>query len=154
MARAPTTPTAAQLRNRVSAARQRERKRQARSKACLCGKALVFEDGAIREHGLWLYRDTPDAKALTETARRLAVAWPPDKCPLCGRPMLAWVIDQALGLEPERVLVVVGYQADEVQSAVAKLCSDPRIRGVVQEPQLGTGHALQCCLPELGRSLL
>jgi PAS domain S-box-containing protein len=34
--------------------------------------------------------------------------------PLCGRPLIAWVLDQALALEPRRVLVVVGYRADEV----------------------------------------
>jgi bifunctional UDP-N-acetylglucosamine pyrophosphorylase / glucosamine-1-phosphate N-acetyltransferase len=70
--------------------------------------------------------------------------------PLCGRPMLAWVLDQALALEPKRILVVVGHAADEVREAIAKLGLGGRVQSVLQEPQRGTGHALQCCLPSLG----
>lgn len=69
---------------------------------------------------------------------------------LCGRPMLGWVLDQALALDPERILVVVGHGADEVQKSVAEMGLGARVRFVRQEPQLGTGHALQICLPELG----
>ena len=63
--------------------------------------------------------------------------------PLCGRPMLAWVVDQALGLDPERVVVVAGHGADEVERALAEHGFAERVEVVVQEPQLGTGHALQ-----------
>ncbi|MCK6447038.1 MAG: NTP transferase domain-containing protein [Planctomycetes bacterium] len=70
--------------------------------------------------------------------------------PLLGRAMLAWVVDQALALEPKRVLVVVGHGADEVQRAAEGYDSGGRLTFVRQEPQRGTGHALQCCLPALG----
>ncbi len=69
--------------------------------------------------------------------------------PLCGRTMLAWVVDQALALEPERVLVVVGHGADEVEESLAADGLVERVQLVRQEPQLGTGHALQCCVPHL-----
>ncbi len=73
---------------------------------------------------------------------------------LCGRPMLGWVLDQALALDPERILLVVGHGADEVQKAVADMGPAmglaARVKFVRQEPQLGTGHAIQACLPELG----
>jgi len=81
---------------------------------------------------------------------RMKTGWAKVMAPLCGRPMIAWVVDQALALEPERVIVVVGYRAEEVQKAVAGLDARGRVRCVVQEPQLGTGHALQVCLPALG----
>lgn len=72
---------------------------------------------------------------------------------LCGRPMVAWVVDQALALEPERLVVVVGQGAAEVERAVrgalAAAGSKVELRCVVQEPRLGTGHALQTALPEL-----
>jgi len=68
---------------------------------------------------------------------------------LCGRPMLHWVLDQALALDPERVLVVVGHGADEVQASI-EAGGFERITCVHQAEQLGTGHALQVCLPELG----
>jgi bifunctional UDP-N-acetylglucosamine pyrophosphorylase/glucosamine-1-phosphate N-acetyltransferase len=69
---------------------------------------------------------------------------------LCGRTLLAWVLDQALELGPERIVIVVGHGAGEVQASLAAHPASARIRFVLQEPQLGTGHALQCCLPVLG----
>ncbi len=70
--------------------------------------------------------------------------------PLCGRPMQAWVIDQALALRPARVIVVVGHQAAEVRASVSKHFPKAAIECVTQEPQRGTGHALQVCLTALG----
>jgi bifunctional UDP-N-acetylglucosamine pyrophosphorylase / glucosamine-1-phosphate N-acetyltransferase len=71
--------------------------------------------------------------------------------PLCGRAMLEWVIDQALALQPERIVVVVGHGAAEVEASLAAHAARACIQLVRQEPQLGTGHALQCCLSALGR---
>jgi bifunctional UDP-N-acetylglucosamine pyrophosphorylase/glucosamine-1-phosphate N-acetyltransferase len=68
--------------------------------------------------------------------------------PLCGRSMVEWVVDQALALDPRRVLVVVGHGGEQVRETVTAL--DPRVSCVEQKEQLGTGHALQMCLPELG----
>src|SRR5262249_58863821 len=81
---------------------------------------------------------------------RMKTGWAKVMAPLCGRPLIAWVVDQALALEPKRVLVVVGYKADEVRKAVAGLDSRGRITCVTQSEQRGTGHAVQCCLPALG----
>ncbi|MCZ6596021.1 MAG: NTP transferase domain-containing protein [Planctomycetota bacterium] len=69
--------------------------------------------------------------------------------PVCGRPMLSYVLDQARALGAERILVVVGEGADEVERLVRE---DEDTRGIAfvhQGEQLGTGHALQMCLPEL-----
>ena len=59
-----------------------------------------------------------------------------------GRPLLHYVLDgcQRLGA---RALVVVGHQADAVREACA---SRPGLRFALQEPQLGTGHAVQMAL--------
>jgi bifunctional UDP-N-acetylglucosamine pyrophosphorylase/glucosamine-1-phosphate N-acetyltransferase len=81
---------------------------------------------------------------------RMKTGWAKVMAPLCGRPMIAWVVDQALALDPERVLVVVGYRADEVRAAVAELDPKGRVRCVLQAEQKGTGHAVQCCAAELG----
>ena len=69
--------------------------------------------------------------------------------PLCGRPMVAYVIDQALALDPEQVLLVVGHGQEQVEQALAAGGQRERVTLVRQEPQLGTGHALQCCLGAL-----
>jgi len=81
---------------------------------------------------------------------RMKTGWAKVMAPLCGRPLIAWVLDQALALEPRRVLVVVGYRADEVRKVVEKHpAGAATIECVLQDEQRGTGHAVQCCLPQL-----
>lgn len=58
--------------------------------------------------------------------------------PLQGRPMLAHVLETVRTLRPTRLVVVVGYQADQVQAA----CDAPDVTFVLQQPQRGTGHAV------------
>ena len=59
--------------------------------------------------------------------------------PIAGRPMLAHLLDSVNGLAPERVAVVVGSGREQVEPLVAELGGVT----VVQEPQLGTAHAVQ-----------
>ena len=66
--------------------------------------------------------------------------------PLAGRPLLAHVLDTARSLGPARVCVVYGHGGEQVREAIG----DDAIAWVRQEPQLGTGHALQQALPALG----
>jgi bifunctional UDP-N-acetylglucosamine pyrophosphorylase/glucosamine-1-phosphate N-acetyltransferase len=72
--------------------------------------------------------------------------------PLCGRAMIGWVLDQARALEPERIVLVVGHGAEEVRARVEAEGADERLRFVLQEQRLGTGHALRVALPELARA--
>ncbi|MFT7487566.1 MAG: bifunctional UDP-N-acetylglucosamine pyrophosphorylase/glucosamine-1-phosphate N-acetyltransferase [Candidatus Paceibacteria bacterium] len=62
---------------------------------------------------------------------------------ICGKSMIEWVVDQALSLSPKKIVVVIGHGGEAVRACVE---SGPRadlIECVVQEPQNGTGHALQ-----------
>jgi bifunctional UDP-N-acetylglucosamine pyrophosphorylase/glucosamine-1-phosphate N-acetyltransferase len=64
-----------------------------------------------------------------------------------GRPLLAWVIDAARAAGCGRILVVVGHGAERVRTQIVADARDAGDAGgdlgwVVQEPQLGTGHAL------------
>src|SRR5262245_6799996 len=70
--------------------------------------------------------------------------------PLCGRSMIAWILDQARMLEPERIVLVVGHGAEAVRAAVRADGHDSRVRFVLQKERKGTGHALLQALPELG----
>ena len=63
-----------------------------------------------------------------------------------GRPMLSHVLATANSVKPASITVVLGYMAEMVRSAYA---DDPSVHFVVQEPQLGTGHALLQALPRL-----
>jgi len=58
--------------------------------------------------------------------------------PLCGRPLLAYVLDSARAVGADRVVVIVGYQADRVREQFAA----ERVVFVEQREQLGTGHAV------------
>src|SRR4030042_1695048 len=62
---------------------------------------------------------------------------------ILGRPLVAYLLDTLKDLGVQDIVVVVGYQADKVQEAL----KDFGARFVVQEPQLGTGHAVQMALP-------
>jgi bifunctional UDP-N-acetylglucosamine pyrophosphorylase / glucosamine-1-phosphate N-acetyltransferase len=58
--------------------------------------------------------------------------------PLLGRPLLGYVLDAAKALRPEKTVVVIGHQAEEVRRAFDR----PGLIFVSQSPQLGTGHAV------------
>ncbi len=58
--------------------------------------------------------------------------------PVAGRPMIAYVVDAVRSAGLSNIAVVVGHQADEVRKAL----QDDEIEFVLQEPQLGTGHAV------------
>ena len=64
---------------------------------------------------------------------------------LAGATLLQHVLDTAAALGAARTVVVTGAGAAAVEASV----HGERVRCVRQEPQLGTGHAVQQALPEL-----
>ncbi len=78
---------------------------------------------------------------------RMGNALPKVLHPLAGAPLLAHVVRTARALQPTRLVVVVGHEAARVEAAVRRL--DPEAAVVVQEPQRGTGDAVQVALPAL-----
>ena len=58
--------------------------------------------------------------------------------PIAGRPMLMHLMDTASRLSPERQVVVVGSGREQLEAALGNSAQI-----AVQEPQLGTGHAVQ-----------
>jgi UDP-N-acetylglucosamine diphosphorylase/glucosamine-1-phosphate N-acetyltransferase len=66
--------------------------------------------------------------------------------PLAGRVLLTYVLDVATSLAPQYVIVVVGHQAEKVR----QVCAPYGVTCVLQEPQLGTGHAVAQAEPILG----
>ena len=64
---------------------------------------------------------------------------------LAGRPMLEHVISVARALAAKRIVVVYGHGGD----AVCERTRAEDIEFVCQEPQLGTGHAVQQACPAL-----
>jgi bifunctional UDP-N-acetylglucosamine pyrophosphorylase/glucosamine-1-phosphate N-acetyltransferase len=58
---------------------------------------------------------------------------------IAGVPMIEYVVETAARLSPQSTTIVVGYQANAVKDALARQSG---LTFVVQEPQLGTAHAL------------
>ena len=65
---------------------------------------------------------------------------------LAGRPLLQHVLDTAIQYAPGKTCVVYGHGGEAVPQAMAQYDAS----FVLQEPQLGTGHAVQQALPHLG----
>lgn len=66
--------------------------------------------------------------------------------PLAGKALVAHVIDTARSLSPQKLCLVYGHGGDIVRTTL----DAPDLAWALQEPQLGTGHAVQQALPYLG----
>ncbi|HEY0200904.1 MAG TPA: bifunctional UDP-N-acetylglucosamine diphosphorylase/glucosamine-1-phosphate N-acetyltransferase GlmU [Burkholderiaceae bacterium] len=66
-----------------------------------------------------------------------------------GRAMAAHVLDTARALVPRRIVVVTGHGAQQVEQALTAEGAGLDLRFVLQQPQLGTGHAVQQAEPLL-----
>ncbi|MGA2798222.1 MAG: NTP transferase domain-containing protein [Thermoguttaceae bacterium] len=62
--------------------------------------------------------------------------------PVCGRPMIEYVLDALTTSGIERIIAVIGYRAELVRSA---LDGRKNLTFVLQAQQLGTGHAVMVC---------
>jgi len=65
---------------------------------------------------------------------------------VCGRPMLAYVLQACRKVGIKRMYVVVGFSADQVKSRFADADD---VVWVEQKEQLGTAHAVMCCREHL-----
>jgi bifunctional UDP-N-acetylglucosamine pyrophosphorylase/glucosamine-1-phosphate N-acetyltransferase len=66
--------------------------------------------------------------------------------PVAGQPMICWAVDAARAAGATPTVLVVGHQADAVCSVFPDSAD---IRSVLQEEQLGTGHAVACARSQL-----
>lgn len=62
---------------------------------------------------------------------------------LAGKELLAHVIETARTLEPEKIIVVYGHDGDTVK----KNLDAPDLTWILQDKQLGTGHAVKEAIP-------
>ena len=65
---------------------------------------------------------------------------------VCGRPMLAYVLDACREVGIKRIYVVVGFSAEQVKEQFG---GTDDIIWVEQTEQLGTAHAVSCCKEHL-----
>jgi bifunctional UDP-N-acetylglucosamine pyrophosphorylase / glucosamine-1-phosphate N-acetyltransferase len=74
--------------------------------------------------------------------KRMASDLPKVLVPVCGRPMIRYVLDAVRKAGVGRIVVVVGFRGDTVR---AELAAEHGVEFVEQAEQLGTGHAVMTC---------
>ncbi len=75
---------------------------------------------------------------------RMRSALPKPLHQIGGRPLVAYALRSAAALRATSTVIVVGHGADEVRSALGA-----GYTFALQEPQLGTAHAVEVALPEM-----
>jgi len=74
--------------------------------------------------------------------RPLTATRPKPMLPVAGKPILEWNLLALKAAGIRKVVLVVGYKRDVIEEYFQKSYQGMRIEYVVQEEQLGTGHAL------------
>ncbi|EMA52956.1 sugar phosphate nucleotidyltransferase [Halococcus thailandensis] len=74
--------------------------------------------------------------------RPLTYNRPKPMLPAANRPILGYVFDALIDAGIERITVVIGYKRDRVQEHFGPTYRDTPLDYVVQDKQLGSGHAL------------
>jgi bifunctional UDP-N-acetylglucosamine pyrophosphorylase / glucosamine-1-phosphate N-acetyltransferase len=77
--------------------------------------------------------------------KRMKSSLPKVLQPLAGRALLKHVIDTARSLEPQGIHVVYGHGGERVRAALA----GEAVTWTLQEPRLGTGHAVAQAMPHI-----
>ncbi|HEY0065352.1 MAG TPA: bifunctional UDP-N-acetylglucosamine diphosphorylase/glucosamine-1-phosphate N-acetyltransferase GlmU [Telluria sp.] len=87
--------------------------------------------------------------------KRMQSALPKVLHPLAGKPLLRHVIDTARTLAPSKLCVIYGHGGAAVPEMVQKLNDGAHasIDTALQEPQLGTGHAVMQAVPQLDENV-
>ena len=66
-----------------------------------------------------------------------------------GKPLLLNVVQEAMLLNPIKILIVVGKYKTIIETTLREYISLDKIEFIIQHEALGTGHAIQCCRDKL-----
>ena len=68
---------------------------------------------------------------------------------ISGKSLLQRVIDSCVVLNPDQIFVITGHKSREVQDSIS---NNKKINFVIQDPQSGTGHAIQILCKEVKKN--
>ena len=68
---------------------------------------------------------------------------------ISGKSLLQRVIDSCIKLNPDQIFIITGHKAKEIQASIPE---NKKIHFVNQEPQSGTGHAIQILCREVKKN--
>lgn len=72
---------------------------------------------------------------------------------IAGKPIIGHILDRMKDIEPEEIIIIVGYKKEQIMSYVDRYYSSIfKIRYVDQEEQLGLGHSIYTARDEIGNS--
>jgi bifunctional UDP-N-acetylglucosamine pyrophosphorylase/glucosamine-1-phosphate N-acetyltransferase len=87
-------------------------------------------------------KDTVAIILAAGVSKRMNTGTPKVLQEVCGRPMLAYVLDTCRAVGISKIYVVIGFGAELVKKRFAD-ASD--VTWILQSEQRGTGHAVLCC---------
>ncbi|MCJ7665321.1 MAG: bifunctional UDP-N-acetylglucosamine diphosphorylase/glucosamine-1-phosphate N-acetyltransferase GlmU [Actinobacteria bacterium] len=67
---------------------------------------------------------------------------------VCGRPMIYYILKQIIGLDPKNIFIAAGHKKELLKDYLDREFASVRI--VVQDRQLGTGHAVKMVRDKAG----
>lgn len=77
-------------------------------------------------------------------------------CLINGKPMIIHILETVMKTQPTKIFVILGKSKDIVTDTITQWCINETtniktniIEYIIQSEQLGTGHALLCCIPSL-----
>ena len=78
---------------------------------------------------------------------RMRSALPKVLHPVLGRPLVGWVLETALELDPARIVLVTSAGGERIEEAARRVVGERcPLATAVQDPPRGTGHAVQVAL--------
>src|SRR5215212_5045660 len=109
----------------------------------------VHESGGARRYAIIETMSLSVVILAAGQGKRMSSQLPKVLHRLAARPLIEHVLEAARELEPDHICVVYGHGGEQVRGALEKTA---KLSFARQEPQLGTGHALQQALPFLAAS--
>ncbi len=100
--------------------------------------------GVAKDGGTSMVRELRAVILAAGKGTRMKSSLPKVLHPLLGKPIVKYVIDACRAIGVDVIYLVVGYGAEQVRQALGT-----GLVYVMQEPQLGTGHALMQTVPLL-----
>lgn len=80
--------------------------------------------------------------------KRMRTTVPKVLCHFRGKPMIIRILKEVLGLQPDKIFIVVGKYKDQIKYTIeSEIYNENTIEYIDQPNPQGTGDAIRCCLP-------
>ena len=100
------------------------------------------DEVGLEELDLYIFQKNMLSVAILAAGKgtRMASSLPKVLHKISGKSLLQRVIDSCVELNPDQIFIITGHKSNEVQESIP---NNKKIHFVIQDPQSGTGHAIQ-----------